>query len=222
VLTCDLASQASIRDLAQRFLAIARPLHVLINNAGVVNLERKLTVDGIEEVFAVNHLGYFLLTSLLLERLERSAPARIVNVASEAHRFGIINFDDLGYERGYSWMKVYGQSKLANIHFTYELAERMKGRGVTVNCLHPGAVATGLAKNTGPGEHRLIVLLRPFFRPPQDGAETSIHVASSAAVEGVTGQYFRNCKPARSSHASHDRNISQRLWGVSEQMTKFA
>lgn len=214
----DLSSQAEVRRVASEFLASARPLHVLINNAGVVNLHRSVTVDGIETTFAVNHLAYFLLTNLLLDRLRRSAPARVVNVASDAHKFGAIDFDDLGNERRYRAMRVYGQSKRANILFTTELARRLEGSGVTANSLHPGAVATGLGKNNGGWTRPVIAFLGLFFRTPDDGAATSIYLASSAAVEGVNGKYFANCREQRPARAAQDPEMARRLWDVSEQM----
>jgi len=219
LMLADLSAQQSIRQLAHDFLATNRPLHVLVNNAGVVNLRRELTADGIERVFAVNHLAYFLLTHLLLDRLTASAPARIVNVASDAHRWGAIDFDDLGGQRRYRTMRIYGQSKLANILFTYELSRRLANGKVTVNCLHPGAVATGLGRNNGAWAKALITLLRPFFRTPQDGAATSIYLAASPAVEGTSGKYFSNCKEARSSAASYDVETARRLWTLSAQLT---
>jgi len=219
LMVADLASQESIRGLARDFLATQRPLHVLINNAGVVNTRRSLTIDGIETVFAVNHLAYFLLTHLLLERLRQSAPARIVNVASEAHTFGAIDFDDFGGERRYRPMRIYGQSKLANILFTFELARRLDGTGVTANCLHPGAVATGLGFNNGVVAKAIIRLLRPFLRTAEDGARTSIFLASSPAVEGLSGKYFVDCRERRSSPASYDEAAARRLWDVSVQLT---
>jgi NAD(P)-dependent dehydrogenase (short-subunit alcohol dehydrogenase family) len=219
LLVGDLASQADVRRLAGEFLATGRPLHVLLNNAGVVNLKHELTCDGIETVFAVNHLAYFLLTLLLLDRLKESAPSRIVNVASDAHKFGKMDFDDLGGERGYRWMRSYGQSKLANILFTRELARRLAGSGVTVNCLHPGAVATGLGKNNGAWAQRLINFLGVFFRNPDRGAETSVHLAASPAVEGVSGKYFYNCKEHRPSAAAANDDDARRLWQVSAEMT---
>jgi len=219
LMIADLSSQQSIRELAQAFLATGQPLHVLINNAGIVNVNRSLTVDGLESVFAVNHLAYFLLTHLLLDRLRASAPARIVNVASDAHRFGALNFDDIGGARRYRTMRIYGQSKLANILFTYELARRLADTGVTVNCLHPGTVATGLGKNNGTWAKGLITILRPFFRTPRSGAETSIYLAASPAVEGVTGKYFTNCRETRSSKTSYDAAVQRRLWEMSAQLT---
>jgi NAD(P)-dependent dehydrogenase (short-subunit alcohol dehydrogenase family) len=219
LLLADLASLDSIRALVRAFLATGEPLHVLINNAGVVNLSRRLTQDGIEEVFAVNHLAYFLVTHLLLDRLRASAPARIINVASEAHKFGNgIDFGNLQGERSFRTMRIYGQSKLANILFTYELARRLDGTGVTVNCLHPGAVATGLGKNNGRWAGMLIALLRPFFRTPEKGAETSIYLASSPDVTAVSGRYFYNCKPIRSAPASYDEAAARRLWDESARL----
>jgi NAD(P)-dependent dehydrogenase (short-subunit alcohol dehydrogenase family) len=219
LLLADLGVQREIRRLADEFLATDRPLHVLVNNAGIVNLQRTVTADGIETTFAVNHLGYFLLTNLLLERLCRSAPARIVNVASDAHKFGALDFDDLGNQRRYRAMRVYGQSKLANILFTAELARRCAGSGVTANSLHPGAVATGLGTNNGAWARRLIALLRPFFRTPENGAATSVYLASSPAVEGVSGKYFANCREKRPSRAAQDAAAARRLWEVSARLT---
>lgn len=219
LLLADLSSQQSIRQLAADYLASGRPLHVLINNAGVVNLRRRLSVDGIEEVLAVNHLAYFLLTNLLLERLVSSAPARIVNVASDAHKFGGMNFDDLQGERHYRVMRIYGQSKLANIMFTYELARRLAGSEVTVNCLHPGAVATGLGRNNGVWARGVVGFLGLFFRTPVAGAATSIYLASSPAVAGVSGKYFSDCRARRSSKASYDEPSQRRLWEISARLT---
>jgi NAD(P)-dependent dehydrogenase (short-subunit alcohol dehydrogenase family) len=221
VLLADLSSQRAIRALAPELLARYPAIHVLVNNAGVVNLRHSTTVDGIETVFAVNHLAYFLLTLLLLDRLKASGPARVVNVASEAHRFArTIDFDDLGHERRYRGMRVYGHSKLANILFTYELARRLAGTDVTANCVHPGAVGTRLGQNNGRVATVLTKMLRPFFRTPEQGAATSVHVASSRTLDGVTGRYFKSCREARSSAASHDVEVARRLWEVSERMTQ--
>jgi NAD(P)-dependent dehydrogenase (short-subunit alcohol dehydrogenase family) len=218
LLIADLGVQAEVRRAAAEFLAGGRPLHVLINNAGVVNLQRTLTADGLEATFAVNHLAYFLLTTLLLDRLRASAPARIVNVSSEAHRFGPLDFDDLQNERRYRTMKVYGQSKLANILFTAELARRLEGSGVTVNSLHPGAVATRLGTNNGAWARALIRLLRPFFRTPDDGAATSIHLATAPELAGVSGRYFANRREKTPSAAARDPDAARRLWEVSERL----
>ena len=215
----DLGVQAEVHRLAGELLARYPAIHVLVNNAGVVNLRYTETVDGVETVFAVNHLAYFLLTHLLLDRLGASAPARIVNVASDAHRWGRMNFDDLGWRQGYKAMRVYGQSKLANILFTYELARRLEGSGVTANCLHPGAVATRLGQNNGRIATVLTKMLAPFFRTPAQGAATSIHLASSPAVDGISGRYFSNRREARSSRTAHDRDAARRLWDVSVALT---
>jgi len=220
VMIADLSSQQSIRDLARDFLARERPLHVLLNNAGVFELSRKTTVDGIETVFAVNHLAYFLLTHLLLDRLKASAPARIINVASDAHRWGTIDFDDLQGERSYRSMKIYGRSKLANILFTAELARRIEGSGVTVNSLHPGAVSTRLGAQNGAIARVLIGLLRPFMRTPENGAATSIHLATAAS--SANGEYFADCKVARVTSEARDPKVARRLWDVSAAMTGLA
>ena len=215
----DLSSQADIRRLAAELCERYPAIHVLVNNAGVVNLRRSTTVDGIEAVFAVNHLAYFLLTHLLLDRLRGSAPARIVNVASDAHRFGTLDLDDLDHARRYRAMRVYGASKLANILFTYELARRLDGTGVTANCLHPGAVATRLGQNNGRLATAITRLLRPFFRTPEQGAATAIYLASSPAVEGLSGKYFVDCREARSSRTTYDTELARRLWDASARLT---
>lgn len=215
----DLGVQADIRRVADDLLAACPRIDLLVNNAGIVNLRHEKTVDGIESVFATNHLAYFLLTLLLLPRLRASAPSRIVNVASDAHRIGRIDFDDLGSERSYKAMRVYGTSKLANILFTYELARRLAGSGVTVNCVHPGAVATRLGQNNGRVATVLTKVLAPFFRSPARGAATSIRVAIDPALAGVTGGYFANEKQKRSSRASYDEAVARRLWDVSAELT---
>lgn len=219
LMLADLSVQQSIRELAAAFLDRGEPMHLLVNNAGLFNLKRELTADGIETVFAVNHLSYFMLTLLLLDRIRQSAPARIVNVASAAHRHGTIDFDDLGGERRYRPMRIYGQSKLANILFTYELARRLEGSGVTVNCAHPGAVATGLGANNGALAKLLMPVIGLFMRSPARGAATQIYLASSPEVEGISGKYFVDCKPAQSSAESYDTTVARRLWEVSASMT---
>ncbi|MBY0279896.1 SDR family oxidoreductase [Candidatus Binatia bacterium] len=220
VFLADLSSQAAIRGVASAILARYPQIHLLVNNAGVVNLQRAVTADGIEQTFAVNHLAYFLLTLLLLDRLRASAPARIVNVGSDAHKFvSGIDFDDVGFARGYKSMKVYGHSKLANLLFTTELARRLEGSGVTVNCVHPGAVATGLGKNNGRVAGLLIRMLAPFFRTPDKGAATTLHVATSPALDGISGRYFANCREVQPSAAARDRAAAQRLWELSAHLT---
>ncbi len=219
LMLADLSVQQSIRDLARTFVDRGEPLHVLVNNAGVFNLKREVTADGIEAMFAVNHLSYFMLTLLLLDRLRQSAPARIVNVASAAHRHGTIDFDDLQAERGYRPMRIYGRSKLANILFTYELARRLNGCGVTVNCAHPGAVATGLGANNGAIAGLLMPLIGLFMRSPERGAATQIYLASSRQVEAISGGYFVDCRLARSSPQSYDTALARRLWDISADLT---
>ena len=194
---------------------------MLINNAGIFTSKRTVTVDGIETTFAVNHLAPFLLTNLLLDVLEASAPARIVNVTSSGERSGTINFDDLQGEGRYSGVRAYNQSKLAMILFTYELARRLEGTGVTVNCVHPGVVVTNLGRGSSGSFGLLLRLMRPFFSSPEKGAETSIYLASSPEVEGVSGKYFAKKAEARSSEQSYDEAAGRRLWQVSAELTKL-
>lgn len=215
----DLSSQAHVRRLAGEVLAAYPRLDVLVNNVGGFWATRHVTVDGLEHTFAVNHLAPFLLTGLLLDRLEASAPARIVNVSSGAQAMGRIDFDDLQGERSYSGQRAYNQSKLANVMFTYELARRLAGTGVTATVLHPGVVRTAFgAEDPAPWQRVLIPLVRPLLKTPRRGAATSIHLASSAEVEGVTGRYFVNRKPRRSSRNSYDTAAAARLWRVSQRL----
>lgn len=221
VLIGDLAVQHDVHRVAGEFLATGRPLHVLFNNAGVVMLRREETPDGFETTFAVNHLAYFLLTNLLLDRLRESAPARIVNTASGAHAYsgGRLDFDDLQSRKRYASMKVYAKSKLANILFTRELARRLEGSGVTVNCFHPGFVGSNLAVNNGAAARVLMTLLRPFARSNEKGAETGIYLCTSHEVEGMSGLYFYNKKPTwPKSYAQNDEDAA-RLWDESAAMT---
>jgi NAD(P)-dependent dehydrogenase (short-subunit alcohol dehydrogenase family) len=219
----DLSAQAEVRRAAAQILADPRPLDVLLNNAGVVQLSYTTTVDAIETTFAVNHLAYFLLTRLLLDRIRDTAGARIVNVASEGHKFSSMHFDDLGHEKNFKWMRVYGQSKLANILFTRELARRLEGSGVTVNSLHPGGVSTRLGANNGTRLHGFVMALaKPFMKTPEQGARTSLYLATSPEVAAVSGEYFVNCKRKPGSRESADREIARRLWEVSEKMTSEA
>lgn len=216
----DLSSQAEVRTVAGEILEAFPEIHLLVNNAGVVNLHRSETVDGIETVFAVNHLAPFLLTHSLLDRLRESAPARIVNVSSHAHKFVKgIDFEGLEQREKYAAMRVYGQSKLANLLFTRELARRLSDSGVTVNAVHPGAVATGLGANNGAGSKALIGLLGLFFNSPERGAATSLYAATSPDLEGVSGRYFARCRENAPSAAARDDVSAQRLWELSEQLT---
>jgi len=221
-LLADLSSQQEVRRLANEFKSKYSHLHVLLNNAGAVFLKRQLSVDGIEMTFALNHLGSFLLTNLLLDTLKASAPARVINVSSNAHASGKIEFDNLQGERGYS-PRVYENSKLANILFTIELARRLEGTGVTVNALHPGFVATGFAKNNGKVIAALVSTFAPLVaRSPAKGAETSIYLASSTDVDGITGKYFYDSHMLPAAPQATDTLVARKLWGVSAKMVHLA
>ena len=227
LLVADLSSQRQIRAAAAAFLELGRPLHVLLNNAGAIHAKRTLTEDGIETTFAVNHLGPFLLTRLLLGRLRESGPARIVTVASELHRRGYgggrIALDDLNGERQYGGWRAYGQSKLANILFTRELARRLDGAGVTANAVHPGVVATGFGRNNRTGwMPYLQALYRPFSRSPGKGAETLVWLASAPQLEAVSGRYFQDRKERPPAPQARHDGDARRLWDISERMTGLA
>jgi NAD(P)-dependent dehydrogenase (short-subunit alcohol dehydrogenase family) len=216
-LVADLSSQAEIHRLADEFLARHDRLDVLVNNAGAMFWSRQETVDGLERTFALNHLSYFLLTNLLLDRLKASAPARVVSVASDAHEGARIDFDDLQGKRSYAATRAYGQSKLANVVFTYELARRLNGTDVTANTLHPGFVASNFGTNNG-GIFRLAMwIAHRFAISTERGAQTSIYLAMSPEIEGVTGKYFNNRKAVRSSELSYDEAVGRRLWDVSDE-----
>jgi NAD(P)-dependent dehydrogenase (short-subunit alcohol dehydrogenase family) len=214
----DFSDLKQIRSLAANVKARYPRLHTLVNNAGTFIDKRTLTADGYETTFAVNHLGYFLLTRDLLDLMKSSAPARIVNVASDAHRRGHIDFNDLNLENGYGGWKAYSQSKLANVLFTYELARRLEGTGVTANCLHPGVVGTNLFNSVGGLLGKIVRLFTPFMRTPEKGADTIIWLASSPEVEGVTGKYFADRKEQATNPESYDTAVAARLWEVSERM----
>jgi retinol dehydrogenase-14 len=219
-LRADLSSQTSIRELADQVLAEHDRLHVLVNCAGAFFRDRNVTIDGLEMTFALNHLAYFLLTTLLLDLLEGSAPARVVNVTSGAHSTGRIDFEDLQGERGYRGQAAYNQSKLANVLFTYELARRLDGTGVTVNCVHPGVVRTNFGRQNQPLAWRLVIsIVAPFMRSLEKGAETVVYLSSDPEIETVTGKYFHDLKPKRSSKLSYDEAVGARLWQVSEELT---
>ncbi len=221
MLRADLSSLKEVRRLADEVLANADRLHVLVNNAGVTLLQRQLTEDGLEATFATNHLAYFLLTGLLLPRLRESVPARIVNVASDAHRFGRIDLSDLQNERGYRAMRVYGQSKTANILFTQELARRLTGSGVTANALHPGGIRSNLGRSEGAALELLRKLVGLFLKSPEEGARTSLYLACSPEVEGVTGRYFAKCRERTPAAHARDPELARRLWERSEELTGF-
>jgi len=216
LLVADVSMQAEVRGLAERALERYARLDVLVNNVGGYWATHRTTADGLEYTLAVNHLAPFLLTNLLLERLVRSAPARVVTVSSGAQSMGRIDFDDLQAERAYSGGRAYSQSKLANVMFTYELARRLAGTGVTANVLHPGVTRTSFGmEDPTRVMRRLMPLGRPFLKAPERGARTSIYLASSPEVAGITGQYFANGKPKRSAGRSYDREAAARLWAVS-------
>jgi NAD(P)-dependent dehydrogenase (short-subunit alcohol dehydrogenase family) len=215
-LECDLSSLSSVYDCCTNFREKYGELHVLINNAGTWERERKVSKDGIENTFAVNHLAPFLMTDLLLDMMKRSAPARIISVSSGLHG-GTINFDDVEFKTKFSGMKVYRQSKLADMLFIKELSRRLVGTGVTANCLMPGLVATSLSRNSG-------AFSRAFFRlfgsSPEKGAETSVYLASSPEVANVSGQCFRKRKVVNTSKESNDSELAKRLWDLSEKYTR--
>jgi retinol dehydrogenase 12 len=217
----DFSRLDDVRRFANDFNSRHDKLHVLVNNAGGMLSERSTTPDGLETTFQVNHLAPFLLTNLLLDKIKASAPARIVNVASTAHRGGSLDFDDLQSENGYNGMRVYGTSKLCNILFTRELARRLEGTGVTANSLHPGTVRTGFGQD---GDARGfmkfgLAMIRPFVLSPARGAKTQIFLASSPKVEGKTGQYWNRRRPFPPSRAAQDDEAARRLWEVSEKLT---
>jgi NAD(P)-dependent dehydrogenase (short-subunit alcohol dehydrogenase family) len=223
-LVADLSSMADVRRLAEALRWRYPRLDVLINNAGAIFAQRHLTVDGYERTWALNHLAYFLLTNLLLDRLEATAPARVVNVASRAHEAGTIDFDDLQGARRYGLGggRAYRQSKLANVMFTYELARRLEGTGVTVNAVHPGFVATGFGEGNGGLMGLGMRLVHRFAITPEEGAATILYLASSPDVEGVTGKYWVKRRPTASSPASYDESAQRRLWDVSARLTGLA
>lgn len=216
-LAAELSSQASIRNMVAEYQKRYPALHVLLNNAGMAPAQRRLSADGIEMTFAVNHLAYHLLSRLLMDSLKAGAPARIVNVSSEAHRSGELDFENLQAEKKFSTWGVYSLSKLCNLLFTLELSQRVKGTGVTANALHPGFVSTAIFRET-PGLLKLFV--RGFAMDPQKGAETSVHVASSPEVEGVNGKYFVKKKETLPAEKALDAQAAKRLWEISEKLTQ--
>jgi NAD(P)-dependent dehydrogenase (short-subunit alcohol dehydrogenase family) len=219
-IVADLSTLDGIRQAAAVFKKSNQSLHVLVNNAGAMFTRRRLTVDGFENTFTLNHLNYFLLTNLLLDLLKSSAPSRIINVSSDAHVKAEIDFDNLQGEKHYAGMAAYGQSKLANLLFTYELARHLEGTKVTVNAVHPGFVATGFARNNGPLYNiGTWVAGQLFGRKPDQGAQTSIYLAASPEVEGVSGKYFVDCTPVESTPRSRDRAAAEKLWQVSLDLT---
>jgi NAD(P)-dependent dehydrogenase (short-subunit alcohol dehydrogenase family) len=236
-LTADLSSQEQIRTLVEQFKRKYDRLHVLVNNAGALFTSFRESVDGIEMTFALNHLSYFLLTNLLLDTITASPPSRIINVASSVHEGSTINFDDLEHRKKYGGWAAYGASKLANILFTYEVARRLQGTGVTVNAVHPGFVRTNFHQAARVSPSRPITLkrlARAALRivsggevniqgplTPEKGADTQIWLATSDEVEGITGKYFVQRRDTRSSDISYDKSVARRLWNVSAGMAKL-
>jgi NAD(P)-dependent dehydrogenase (short-subunit alcohol dehydrogenase family) len=218
LLLADFSSLDSVRSLAREFSERHDALHVLVNNAGVAQVRRSVTVDGFETTFEVDYLSHFLLTNLLLDPLKKGAPSRIVNVSSVAHYGGHLDFDDLQMERGYEVMRAYSRAKLAQVLFTYELARRLEGTGVTANCLHPGAVATNIwGRSLGPFSF-VGNVTKLFLVSPEKGSETSVYLASSPEVQGVTGKYYDQMREKKSSADSYDVGLAERLWTESEKL----
>jgi len=215
----DLASQAEIRRMAHEVNERVSQLDVLVNNAGAFFNSFQRSPDGLEMTFAVNHLSYFLLTNLLLDRLKAAPAARIVNVSSMAHMTHRLDFKDLQMEKSYTGWTAYGRSKLCNIYFTYELARRLKGTPISVNSLHPGFVATNFGRRENGVMGSVFGLLQLAAKSPQEGARTTIYLAASRAVEGATGGYYIDQKLARSSDISYDEGIARKLWSASEKLT---
>ena len=224
IVIMDMANLASVRAAGEALVAAGKPLDVLLNNAGVINVSRQETVDGFEETLAVNHFAPFLLTGLLLPLLQQTPRARIVNVASDAHAFVKgMGFDDMQATRSYKTFREYGRSKLANILFTRRLAGLLQGQDITVNCLHPGAVATSLGTQNESIIARIVpYLLKPFFRSPLQGAQTSIYLCSSNEVATVTGEYFVDCKVRKPKPWARDDAAAEQLWRYTEECLGYA
>lgn len=222
VLSADLALQSSVRELAQEALSRFPRIDVLVNNAGAMFTDRQLTAEGFEQTWALNHLAPFLLTNLLLERLKASAPARVITTASDAHKGARIPFDDFGAEQAYGKLgfERYGQTKLANILFTAELAKRVEGSGVSAYCFHPGLVASGFNRNNGALMGIAMVAIKPFSRSTERGARTLVWLAEQARIEG-DGGYFVDEELGRPTRAAQDMEVAAKLWDVSERQTKL-
>ena len=221
MIIADLSSQDQVKKAAEKFLALNKPLDILLNNAGIMNQERNETVDGLEEVFSVNHLAYFTFTLMLAEKLKQTQNSRVINVASGAHQFvKNMNFEDLQSKDNYKPMQVYGQSKLANILFTKSLSTKLSDFGVTVNCLHPGFVSTGIGSNNNKTLWSFLMFLaKPFARKTDKGAETSIYLCSSSEVKNISGEYFVDCKIEKISDAAKSSEQAESLWKISSELT---
>jgi NAD(P)-dependent dehydrogenase (short-subunit alcohol dehydrogenase family) len=218
LILCDLSDLQSIRRAAASIGETYEKIDVMVNNAGVITTQRELTKEGLEMQFGVNHVGHFLLTMLLLQKLQKGS--RIIQVASGAHKWGDIYFEDLSLEKSFRPFKAYGQSKLANVLFAKELSKKLAPYGITVNSCHPGAVATNMGVNRETGFGRGITkLLKPFFRSPEEGASTAVYLATDPSVEGITGEYFYNGKPGKVSRKARDEELSQKLFQWTEDFT---
>lgn len=217
LILCDLGDYASVRDFVRQIKEKYGRVDILVNNAGFISLDRQETKEGLERQFGINHIGHFLLTTELLDMMKKGA--RIVVVASGAHKAGNIHFDDINLKHGYNVVRAYSQSKLANVLFTKELARRLSDKGITVNCCHPGAVATnmGVDRDTGFGK-TITGLLKPFFLTPEEGAKTAVFLAVDESVKDITGKYFYKCKIAKSSELSNNEEIAKRLYALSEKL----
>jgi len=222
VLLADLSSMAETRNVGTGIAASEPRIDVLINNAGALFSDRRVTPESLELTFALNHMAYFVLTEALRDKLVASAPARIVSTSSTAHQGASLDFDDLQSARGYGGFKVYGRSKLANILFTRELARRLAGTGVTANCFHPGVVATRFGSSSGGFASLVIPLLRPFFLSPAQGADTLVYLASAPDVAKTTGEYFVKRRVVTPSSAARDDKAAKRLWEASEALAAKA
>jgi len=219
VFIADLSSIADVRRVGAEVLAKHDRIDILINNAGALLMDRQVTKDGHEATFATNHLGYFVLTKVLLDAVKKAPAGRIVNVASEAHRSGSMKFDDLMGEKKYAGWFAYSASKLANILFTAELARRLEGTNVTTNCLHPGVIASGFARNNEGFVGFLAKLASPFLMSSENGAKTTLFLATDPSVVSTSGLYFDKSKPRKPSREARDASVAKRLWDVSEELT---
>lgn len=218
MILCDLSDLQSVQDAAQRISEEYGSVDILMNNAGVITTRRALTKEGLEMQFAVNHVGHFVLTMKLLPRMREGS--RIIQVASGAHKWGEIHFDDLTLQKNFRPFKAYGQSKLANVLFAKALSERLKTYGITVNSCHPGAVATNMGVNRETGFGRGIMrVLKPFFRTPEEGADTAVFLATDPSVAKISGEYFRNRKPVAAAKKAQDKELSEKLWTWTEALT---
>ena len=221
LMLCDLSSQNSIFDFTSKFKNKYDRLNVLINNAGILLNKRTISVDGIENTFAINHLGPFILTNSLLNLLKSSSPSRIINVSSSAHYRTNFDVDNLQGEKKYSSFDAYCKSKLYNVLFTYELSRKLAGSNVTVNCLHPGFIPTNLFANSSFFYKAIVKILSPILIDAKSGSKTSTYLATSKDVENITGKYFVKCKPKKSSKISYDKSTSKNLWNISEKLVNY-